>query len=145
LKIKGSQALQVAIFGVFWHLRNGIIWQQNLNGCPTFSATANSLELVPTLSDVGRQPEIAMAAYKPEVVILRNYMRYQRDFNGYWAFSTTTNKMELSIANIVRCRPTSDRQPEIAMAASKTEVVISQERNDIAAKYQRPPHIFGHG
>ena len=30
---------------------------------------ADSLELVPTLSDVGRLPEIAMAAYKPEVVI----------------------------------------------------------------------------
>ena len=30
---------------------------------------ADTLELVPTLPDVGRQPEIAMAAYKPEVVI----------------------------------------------------------------------------
>ena len=34
---------------------------------PTFSA--DSLKLVPTLSDVGRQPEIAMAACTPEVVI----------------------------------------------------------------------------
>ena len=50
---------------------------------PTFSAIADSLELIPTLSEVGRQPEIAMAAYKPEVVKLRNCMRYQRDFNGY--------------------------------------------------------------
>ena len=31
----------------------------------------DSSELVPTLSDVGRHPEIAMAAYKPEVVITR--------------------------------------------------------------------------
>ena len=36
---------------------------------------ADSLELVPTLSDVGRQPEIAMAAYKPEVVITQE--RYE--------------------------------------------------------------------
>ena len=43
---------------------------------------ADSLELVPTLSDVGRQPEIEMAACKPEVVITpeRNEIsaRFQR-------------------------------------------------------------------
>jgi hypothetical protein len=36
---------------------------------------AASMELVPTLSDLGRQPEIAMAAYKPEVV--RTQERYE--------------------------------------------------------------------
>ena len=32
-------------------------------------------KLVPTLSDVGQQPEIAMAAYKPEIVITQK--RYE--------------------------------------------------------------------
>ena len=36
---------------------------------PTFSTMPDSFEVLPTLSDVGRQPEIAMAAYKQEVVI----------------------------------------------------------------------------
>ena len=31
----------------------------------------------------------------------------------------------------------SDRLPEIAMTAYKPEVVITQERNEIAAKYKR--------
>jgi hypothetical protein len=59
---------------------------------------ADSLELVQTLSDVGWQPEIAMAANKPEVVITQNGMRYQRHFNGYayWTFSTTPNTLKLS-------------------------------------------------
>jgi hypothetical protein len=30
------------------------------------------------------------------------------------------------------------------MAASKSEVVITHEHNEIAAKFQRLPHIFGH-
>ena len=36
------------------------------------------------------------------------------------------------------------RRPEITMAASKPEVVITYERNEISAKFQRLPHIFGH-
>ena len=50
-----------------------------------------------------------------------------------------------AIDNIALCRPTSDRQAEIAMAVKKPEVVISQECNEIAAKSQRLPHIFGDG
>ena len=33
------------------------------------------------------------------------------------------------------------RQPEIAMAASKPEVTITHERNEISAKFQRLLHI----
>ena len=36
---------------------------------------AESLELIPTLPDVGRQPEIAISAYKPDVVITQE--RYE--------------------------------------------------------------------
>ena len=36
---------------------------------------ADSMELVSTLCDVGRQPEIAMVAYKPELVITQE--RYE--------------------------------------------------------------------
>ena len=34
---------------------------------PTFSAMADSMELVSTLCDVGRQPEIAMATYTDSI------------------------------------------------------------------------------
>ena len=73
--------------------------------------------LVPTLSDIGRHPEIAMAAYKPEVIITLERFeisaRFQRilDIFDYAQHAG-------AIDNVVRCRPTSDRQPEIAMAAS---------------------------
>ena len=67
--------------------------------------------------DVGRQPEIAMAACKPEVVVTQERheisARFQRILD---IFDHTLHAV--AIANIVRCRPTSDRQPEIAMAAS---------------------------
>ena len=78
---------------------------------PTFSTMAESLELVPTLSDVGRQPEIAMSAYKPEVVITQERYeisaRFQRilDIFDHVQHAGDINK-------IVRCRPTFDRQPE---------------------------------
>ena len=36
--------------------RNGMRQKRNLKGYPTFSTMADSLELVPTLSDVGQQP-----------------------------------------------------------------------------------------
>ena len=41
---------------------------------------ADLLELVPTLSDVGRQQEIAMAAYKPEVVITQQQYKISARF-----------------------------------------------------------------
>jgi hypothetical protein len=50
----------------------------------------DSLELVPTLFDVGQQPEIAMAAYKSGVVIVREMheisARFQRilDICGHY-------------------------------------------------------------
>src|SRR5208282_1770973 len=78
----------------------------------------DSLELVPTLSDVGRHPEIAMAAYKPEVVITRERheisARFQRILHVFDHAQHTG-----AISNIVRCWTTSGRQPEIAMAVKK--------------------------
>ena len=47
-----------------------------------------------------------------------------------------------AISNIVRCRTTSSRQPEIAMADYKPEVVITHDRNEIAAKSQRLAQHF---
>ena len=41
---------------------------------------ADSLELAPTLPDVGRQPEIAMAACKPEVVITQEWYEISARF-----------------------------------------------------------------
>ena len=77
----------------------------------------DSFELVPTLSNFGRQPEIAMAAYKPEVVITR------KRYNISAIFQRILENLDHAqhagaIANIVRCRPTYDRQPDIAMAVS---------------------------
>ena len=75
---------------------------------------SDSLELVPTLSDVGRQPEIAMAAYKPEVVIPQERhdisARFQRILDIY-----DHAQHAGAISNIVRCWPTFSRQPEIEM------------------------------
>ena len=34
---------------------------------PTFSTTPDSIVVMPTLTDVGRQPEIKMATFKPEI------------------------------------------------------------------------------
>ena len=57
-------------------------YQRDLKAYPTFSAMPDSLEMALTLSDVGRHPEIAMAAYKLEVVITRELheisARFQR-------------------------------------------------------------------
>ena len=50
-------------------------YQRDFNGYPTYSVMPDSLELVSTFSDVGRQPEIAMAANKPEVVITHDVTR----------------------------------------------------------------------
>ena len=79
---------------------------------------ADSLELVPTLSDVGRQPEIAMAAYKPEVVITQEWYEISARFQRILDIFDHAQQTE-AIANIVRYRPTSDRLPEIAMATHK--------------------------
>ena len=77
---------------------------------------ANSLEQIPILSDVGRQPEIAMADYKTEVVITKERheisARFQRILDIF-----DHAKHAGAIASNIRCRPTSDLQPEIAMVA----------------------------
>ena len=64
-------------------------------------------------------------------------MSYQRDFNGYYTFLTTPNTLEPSstLSDV-------GRHPEIAMAAYKPEVAITQERNEIATKSQRLPQHF---
>src|SRR5208282_5045153 len=76
----------------------------------------DSLELAPTLSDVGRHPEIAMAVYKPEVVITRERHEISARFQRILYVLDHAQHTE-AISNIVRCRTTSGRQPEIAMAA----------------------------
>src|SRR5208282_1550106 len=81
-------------------------YRRDFNGYSTFSAMPDSLELAPTLSDVGRHPKIAMAAYKPEVVITRERhdksARFQRLLHifGHARLNGTG-------PDIVRCRPTS--------------------------------------
>src|SRR5208282_4382123 len=93
-------------------------YQQDLKAYPTFSTMADLLELVPTLSDVGRHPEIAMAAYKPEVVITRERHEISARFQRIqYVFDHAQHAR--AISNIVRCRTTFCRQPEIAMAAKK--------------------------
>ena len=91
--------------------------QRNFNGYPTFSAMTDSMELVPALSDVGRQPKKAMAANKPEVVITHERHEISARFQRILDIFDHAQHAE-AIANIVRCRPTSDLHPEIAMAAS---------------------------
>ena len=86
-------------------------------------------------------PEIAMAAYKQEVVINQERHEISAIFQRILDIFDQVQHVG-DIDNIVRCRPTSSRQPEIAMAACKPEVVITQERNEIAAKSQRLPNIF---
>ena len=77
----------------------------------------DSVELVRTLSDIGRQPEIAMAVDEPEVVITKEphdiSARFQRILNIFDRAQHIG-----AIVNIAQCRPTSKRQPEIAIAAS---------------------------
>ena len=91
--------------------------QRIFNGYPTFSAMADSMELVPTISYVGRQPEIAMAVKKPEVVITQERHDIPAIFQRILDIFHHAQHAR-AIANIVRCRPTSDQQPELAMAAS---------------------------
>ena len=97
-------------------------------------AMAESLELVPTLSDVGRQPEIAMSAYKPEVVITQERHEISARFQRILFIFDHAQHIE-AIANIVRYRPTSDRLPEIALAANKpvflAAIAISGCRLDV--------------
>ena len=92
---------------------------------------ADSLELVPTLSDVGRQQEIAMAAYKPEVVITQERHEISARFQQILDIFDHAQHAG-AISNIVRCRPTFSRQPEIAMAICKPEVVITQDSSEIS-------------
>ena len=72
--------------------------------------------LVPTLSDVGRHPEIAMVAYKPEVVITLERFEISARFKRI-LYIFDHAKHAGAIFDIVRCRPTFSRQPEIAIAA----------------------------
>src|SRR5208282_4850730 len=116
-------------------------YRRDFNGYSTFSATPDSLELASTLSDVGRHPEIAMAAYKPEVVITRERHEISARFQRIQDIFDNAQHAR-AISNIVQCRPTSGRQSEIAMAKCKPEVVITQERNEIEAKSQRLHQYF---
>src|SRR5208282_3389211 len=102
---------------------------------------ADLLELVSTLSDVGRQPETAMSTYTPEVVITQERYEISATFQRILDIFDQAQHGG-AISNIARCRPTSGRQPEIAMAARKPEVVITQERNEIGAKSQRLHQYF---
>ena len=86
---------------------------------------ADLLELVPTLSDVGRQREIAMAANKPEVVITLERFEISKIFQLILDLFDHAQHAG-AISDIVRCRPTFSRQPETAMAACKPEVVRTQ-------------------
>ena len=79
--------------------------QRNLKGYPTFLTMAESQELVSTLSDVGPQPEIAMTAYKPEVVITQERYEISARFQQILGFFDHAQHGG-AISNIVRCRPT---------------------------------------
>jgi hypothetical protein len=79
---------------------------------------ADSLELAPTLSDIGRHPEIVMAAYKPEAVITQERHEISARFQRILDIFDHARHTE-AIANFARYRPTSDRLPEIAMLAIK--------------------------
>src|SRR5208282_2595874 len=118
-------------------------YQRDLKAYPTVSAMPDSLGLAPTLSDVGRHPEIAMAAYKPEVVITQERHEISARFQRILDIFDHAQHAR-AISNIVRCRPTFSRQPEIAMAAHKPEEVITRERHEISARSQSLPYIFGH-
>ena len=66
---------------------------------------ADLLELVPTLSDVGQHPEIAMAVYKPEVVTTRERHEISARFQRILDIFDHAQHAE-AIANIVRYQPT---------------------------------------
>ena len=68
------------------------------------------LELVPTLYDVGRHPAIAMAAYKPEVVITLERFEISARFQRILEIFDHAQHAG-ALANIAPYRPTSDRQP----------------------------------
>ena len=85
------------------------------------------------MSDVGRQPEIAMAANIQEVVITQERHEISARFQLILYFVEHFQHFG-DISYIVRRLPSSGRQPEIAMADCKPEVVITQERNEIAKK-----------
>ena len=104
---------------------------------------ADSLELVPALSDVGRQPEIAMVAYKTEVVITQERHELSARFQRILDIFDHAQHAG-AISDIVQCRLTFSRQPEITMAACKPEVVITRKRNEISAIFQRILYIFDH-
>ena len=76
-----------------------------------------------------RQLEIAMAASKPEVVIIQVRNEIAAKFKRLPLHFRTGLKLVPTLSDV-------GRQPEIIMAASKPEVVLSPERNEISAKFQ---------
>ena len=94
------------------------------------------LELVQTLSNVGRQPATAVSANEPEVAITQERYEMSARFQRILYIFDHAQHAE-DISDIVQCRPTFSRQPEIVMASYKPEVVLTQERNEIEAKSQR--------
>ena len=56
---------------------------------------ADLLELVATLSDLGRRPEIAMGAYKPEVVITQERYEISARFQRMLYIFDHPNTLEL--------------------------------------------------
>ena len=82
-----------------------------------------------------------MAANKPEVVITLE--RFEISARFQWILDIFYHAQHAgAIFDIVRCRPTFTRQPDIAMAVCKPEVVITREWNEIEAKSQRLPQHF---
>ena len=120
---------------------------RNLNGYTNIfdhgRLTGTGPDIVRCRPTSGRKPETAMVACKPEVVITQK--RYEISARCQRILDIFDQAQHGgAISNIARCRPTSGRQPEIAMAACKPEVVITQERSEISARFQRILYIIDH-
>ena len=102
---------------------------------PTFSARSDSLKLVPTFSDVGRQPDIAMAAYKPEEVITQERIEIATKFQTLSHIFGHARLIRTG-PDIVRCRPTTENSnggqkpvcspPLLFLAVGRMSVDIGQ-------------------
>src|SRR5208282_129459 len=89
--------------------------------------TETGPDIVRCRTTSGRQPKIAMAAYKPKVVITQERNEIEAKSQRLHQYFRPCRITETG-PDIVRCRTTSGRQPKIAMAAYKPEVVITLER-----------------
>ena len=94
--------------------------------------------------DVGRQPEIAVATCKPEVVVTQERheisARFQRILD---IFDHTLHAV--AIANIVRCRPISDRQAEISNGGQLTGSSYNSGMERASKEiWTATPTFFGH-